>query len=203
MPPRLRGLPRSHERQIYQKIKSRAAAKRRYCKQIYGAVLLKVQLISIDILSKTWRIAKATMSNLTHPNSKRGLDFAHVALNLATQWQGPVIIKLRSYRALVLSGLETFRSDALEVPQATGFIELIGPRSGTAATSLLIGFSNQDLGPVGTFELRSNEAVGTLILPGKYFTSWLEIAKAPNAHFRIGGDGQRNALASDAALLHF
>lgn len=143
------------------------------------------------------------MSNLTHPNSKRGLDFAHVALNLATEWQGPVVIKVRSYRALALSGLETFRADTLEVPQATGFIELIGPRSGIAATSLLVGFSNQGQGPVSTFELRSNEAVGTIILPGEYFTSWLEIAKSPNAHFRIGADGQHNALASDAALLRF
>lgn len=142
------------------------------------------------------------MSNLTHPNSKRGLDFAHVALNLATQWQGPVVIKVRSYRALALSGMETFRADALEVPQATGFIELIGPRSGIAATSLLVGFSDQAQAPVGTFELRSNEAVGTLVLPGRYFASWLEIAKAPNAHFRMGGDGRLNALASDAALLH-
>lgn len=141
------------------------------------------------------------MSELTNSTRKLGFDAAHIPIDLSTNWQVSVVLKVRSYRALALSGAKTFHLNGLEVPQATGFIELIGPRTGTTQTTLLVGFSDALNIPAATFALAGREAVGTLVLPGRYFAPWLEIAKAPNAHFRTGGDGQRNALASDAALL--
>jgi hypothetical protein len=48
-----------------------------------------------------------------------------------------------------------------------------------------------------------NSAIGTLILPTHCFGSTLQFANSPMAHFRIGGDGRRNAMATDVALLNF
>lgn len=128
---------------------------------------------------------------------------AHVPLILGTQWEGAVVIKLRSHRALALDGTSTFRFDDFEVPRATGFIELIGSRTGNAATSMLVGFSDEENRPQSTFALGNGCAVGTMVLAGQYFASWLDIAKGAGAHFRMGGRGQWNALASDAAFLQF
>lgn len=141
------------------------------------------------------------MSNLPNSLPKSGLGAAHVPIDLGTHWLNAVIVKLKAHRALALQGLETFRLDDFEVPLAVGFIELIGGRTGSATTSMLVGFTDSTHCPTPTFQLRGSQALGTLVLPGKYFGPWLEIAKASTAHFRMGGDGQWNALASDSALL--
>lgn len=141
------------------------------------------------------------MSNLTHHTSRSGLGAAHVPLDLSTKWQGAVVIKLKTHRALALSGTVPFQLNDFEVPQATGIIELIGGRTGSAATSMLVGFTGCEHRPLPTFTLQGDQALGTLVLPGHYFATWLEVAKSSAAHFRIGGDGRWNALASDAAFL--
>ena len=75
------------------------------------------------------------------------------------------------------------------MPQATGFIELLGTRAGTLHTALKIGFTlRRELAPP-TFALYDTLALGTLTLPADCFGALLQFANCPTAHFRIGGDG--------------
>ncbi len=127
-------------------------------------------------------------------NVLKAQDFTH-------DWDQYVTIKVKSIRALALAGLHTFTGEQYSVPQATGFIELLGARAGTLHTSLQIGFSlAAELAPP-SFALYENLAVGTLTLPAQCFAAMLQFANCPTAHFRIGGDGSANALATEAPLL--
>ena len=116
-------------------------------------------------------------------------------------WAGYVITKVRHVRACILSGLDTFTTEGFAVPMASGFIELAGLRSGAFRTFLRIGFAETNRLLLPTFQLLGNAAVGTLVMPAHCFGSALQLANSPMAHFRIGGDGRRNAIATDIALL--
>ena len=104
-------------------------------------------------------------------------------------------------RAALLSGMDTLSVEGLTVPMASGFIELMGVRAGAFRTYLKIGFAESNRLVLPSFQLMGNSAIGTLVLPSHCFGSALQFANSPMAHFRIGGDGRRNAMATDAALL--
>lgn len=116
-------------------------------------------------------------------------------------WEHYVVIKVKHVRAALLSGMDTLSVEGLTVPVASGFIELMGVRAGAFRTYLKIGFAESNRLVLPSFQLMGNSAIGTLVLPSHCFGSALQFANSPMAHFRIGGDGRRNAMATDAALL--
>lgn len=118
-------------------------------------------------------------------------------------WDHYVVTKVKNVRAALLSGIDTFNAEGFTIPMATGFIELSGMRAGAFRTFLKIGFTEANRVMLPTFQLVDNSAVGTLILPTHCFGSALQFSNSPMAHFRIGGDGRRNAMATDVALLNF
>lgn len=117
-------------------------------------------------------------------------------------WDHYVVTKVKHVRAALLSGLDTFSAEGFTVPMASGFIELSGMRAGAFRTFLRIGFAESNRVMLPTFQLTDNSAIGTLVLPAHCFGSALQFAHSPMAHFRIGGDGRRNAMATDVALLN-
>ena len=117
-------------------------------------------------------------------------------------WDHYVVTKVKHVRAALLSGLDTFSAEGFTVPMASGFIELSGMRAGAFRTFLRIGFAESNRVMLPTFQLIDNSAIGTLVLPAHCFGSALQFAYSPMAHFRIGGDGRRNAMATDVALLN-
>ncbi len=143
-----------------------------------------------------------TEPRMTSPSSTRpwaktvmkAQDFSH-------DWDNYVTIKVKSIRAVALSGLHTFTEDNYSVPQAVGFIELLGSRAGALRTALRIGFSKESDLPPPSFELYESIALGTLTLPADCFSAILQFINCPSAHFRIGGDGSLNAVATEAPLL--
>lgn len=116
-------------------------------------------------------------------------------------WEHYVVIKVKHVRAALLTGIDTFSVEGLTVPMASGFIELLGMRAGAFRTYLKIGFAESNRLLLPAFQLLGNSAIGTLVLPSHCFGSALQFCNSPMAHFRIGGDGRRNAMATDAALL--
>ncbi|PWW47725.1 hypothetical protein [Melaminivora alkalimesophila] len=133
----------------------------------------------------------------TRPWAKTAMkaqDFSH-------DWESYVTIKVKSVRAIALSGLHDFAEGDFHVPMATGFIELVGARAGALRTALQIGFSPAAELPPPGFELYESLALGTLVLPAACFGSIVQLVHSPTAHFRIGGDGRHNAIATEAPLL--
>ena len=118
-------------------------------------------------------------------------------------WDHYVVTKVKHVRAALLSGIDTFNAEGFTIPMASGFIELTGMRAGAFRTFLKIGFAESNRMLLPTFQLVENAAIGTLILPSHCFGSALQLSNSPMAHFRIGSDGRRNAVATDIALLNF
>lgn len=118
-------------------------------------------------------------------------------------WNSYVVTKVKHVRAALLSGIDTFDAEGFMIPMASGFIELSGMRAGAFRTFLKIGFAESSRMLLPSFELIDNSAIGTLVLPSNCFSSALQLANSPMAHFRIGGDGRRNAVTTDVALLNF
>lgn len=127
-----------------------------------------------------------------------GVQKAHT---FQPDWDHYVTTKVRLVRAALLPGLDTFTEGGLSVPMATGYLELSGMRAGAYRTQLKIGFTDAGRVILPTFQIVDNMAIGTLVLSSLCMPSALQFAHGPMAHFRIGGDGRRNALATDAALL--
>lgn len=117
-------------------------------------------------------------------------------------WQDYVTTDVRDVRVLALSGRTSFSDGKHRIDHAVGVLELIGAKQGSCRTTLQICFSQALSLPPPTFILSDNTAVGTLTLAGKWFEPYVEIARSQGAHFRIGGDGSRNALAAQASLLN-
>ncbi len=118
-------------------------------------------------------------------------------------WDSYIVTKVKHVRAALLPGVDTFSTEGFTIPMASGFIELLGMRAGAFRTVLKIGFAEYNRMLLPSFELVDNTAIGTLTLPAHCLGSALQLANSPMAHFRIGGDGRRNALATDVALLNF
>ena len=121
-------------------------------------------------------------------------DFNH-------DWDSYVTTKVKSLRAIALSGLRTFSEGGYSIPFATGFIELMGMRAGARKTVLQIGFTASPEIAAPSFVLLEAAAIGTLTFPSSCFGSILQFANCPTAHFRIGGDGSGNAIATEPTLL--
>lgn len=139
---------------------------------------------------------------MTTPSSSRPWSKAVMkAQDFSHDWENYVTIKVKSMRAVALSGLHAFTEDTYEVPEAVGFIELMGSRAGALRTALRIGFSKSGNLPPPSFELYDTLALGTLTLPADCFSAILQFLNCPSAHFRIGGDGSHNAVATEAPLL--
>ncbi len=134
-------------------------------------------------------------------NSRHWAKAVMKAQDFTHDWEQYVTIKVKSVRALALTGIHPFCDEHFTVPRATGFIELLGSRAGTLHTALKIGFSLERDLPPPTFALYDTMALGTLTLPAECFGAILQFADCPTAHFRIGGDGSANAVATEAPLL--
>jgi hypothetical protein len=127
---------------------------------------------------------------------------AQKAQTFQPDWAGYVVTKVRHVRAAMFSGMDTFKSEGFIVPMATGFIELVGLRAGAFRTLMRIGFAETTRLLLPSFQLIGNTAVGTIVLPSHCFGSALHLSNSPMAHFRLGGDGRRNAIGTDVALLN-
>lgn len=131
----------------------------------------------------------------------RGLFQQFSPLHLAPEWEQYSVIKARGVRTIALGGHAPYATSGWVVEQAVGCIELIGAKVAGLGQMLLIGFTlGEPTAPAG-FEVTTTDAIGTLILPAHCFAACVAIATGQNAHFRIGGDGQLNAIGSDPSLL--
>ncbi|RYF08807.1 MAG: hypothetical protein EOO31_01120 [Comamonadaceae bacterium] len=138
---------------------------------------------------------------MPHPASASWAAGVQKAHTFQPDWENYVTTKVRLVRAVLLPGIDTFTDGDLQVPMATGFIELSGMRAGPYRTLLKIGFTDAGRLILPTFQVVDNVAIGTLVMSSLCFSSALQFAHSSMAHFRIGGDGRRNALATDSALL--
>lgn len=111
------------------------------------------------------------------------------------------IHKVKVFRALGLAGGRPYCRDGFAVPEAIGAIEVVGSKAEGVPTTLRIVFSNARSLPPPSFQSTLGEGVGTLALPAAAFGSYLALLQAPRAFFRTGGDGSRNALASEKSML--
>lgn len=138
---------------------------------------------------------------ISQPNSRPWPKSVTKAQDFSHDWENYIVIKVKNIRAIALSGLHPFMEGNFQVPQAIGFIELLGARIGALHTSLQIGFTlSQEIHPP-SFQLHETLAMGGLVLHAASFAAILHCASSPTAHFRIGGDGTHNALATEAPLL--
>lgn len=127
-----------------------------------------------------------------------GVQKAHT---FQPDWENYVTTKVRLVRAALLPGIDTFTDGDWQVPMATGYLELTGMRAGAFRTQLKIGFTDSGRLVMPTFQIIDNMALGTLVMSSLCMSSALQFAHSSMAHLRIGGDGRRNALATDVALL--
>lgn len=121
--------------------------------------------------------------------------------DLAMLWEDYVTARVRDSRVLTLSGRTSFSDGKHRIEQAVGVLELNGGQVGTYRATLQICFSDAEVLPPPAFALVEGCAVGTLTVHGHLFHRYIGIAGGPGAHFRIGGDGSRNALAADLSQL--
>lgn len=120
---------------------------------------------------------------------------------LAPLWEDYFTTPVRDRRVLTLSGRTSFSDGRHRVENAVGMLELSGGPAGPYRTTLQICFADALTLPPPSFILGDDSAVGTLALHARYFDAYIEVASRHGAHFRIGGDGARNALAADLAQL--
>ena len=138
---------------------------------------------------------------MPHPASASWAAGVQKAHAFQPDWENYVTTKVRLVRAALLPGIDTFAEGDWQVPMATGYIELSGMRAGAYRTQLKIGFTDSGRLVMPTFQIIENLAVGTLVMSSLCMSSALQFAHSSMAHIRIGGDGRRNALATDLALL--
>ncbi len=131
----------------------------------------------------------------------RGLFQQFSPLDLSPAWEQYSVIKARGVRTIALGGHAPYCTAGWMVEQAVGCIELIGAKVAGLGQMLLIGFTLGEPSASAGFEVTTTDAVGRLILPAHCFAACVAIANGQNAHFRIGGDGQLNAIGSDPSLL--
>lgn len=104
-------------------------------------------------------------------------------------------------RTIALGGHAPYSASGWVVEQAVGCIELIGAKVAGLGQMLLIGFTLNEQPAFAGFEVTATDAIGTLILPAHCFAAYVAIAAGQNTHFRIGGNGQLNAIGSDPSSL--
>ena len=142
------------------------------------------------------------MSSSASPDARRrALLQQHVPLDLSTNWAQPQVVRCKSIRTLALSGEADHVSHGFEFKRPLGVIELLGSRMGHCNTVLLAAFSDHPSEDIPGFSIRFGDAVGTLLLPASAFAAYLSIVNGPAVYLRIGGTGEHNAIASDAAML--
>lgn len=142
-----------------------------------------------------------TMQEFVPHSRPRGKTHPFSAIDLSTDWKEGSLIKVKAVRIGAFAGTGVYSNEAYAIERCAGFIELTGHKAGLTHTALWIGFTLAAELPAPTFNLVSNEAVGTLTLPAHLFGAYLAIVNASPLHFRIGGDGSRNAIANDPSLL--
>jgi len=135
------------------------------------------------------------------PPGHSGLFQVFTPTDLTPKWMAYVTTKVKAVRVIALSGRQSFSDEGYEVPNAVGIIELTGSREGRHSTLLQIGFTDHPGASAHSFVLEPDSARGTLTLPAQQFSAYLQVANAANAHFRIGGDGSLNAVASEPTML--
>lgn len=141
------------------------------------------------------------VQDYARPPGHSGLFQVFTPTDLTPKWMAYVTTKVKAVRVIALSGKQGFSDEGYDVPQAVGIIELTGSREGRHSTLLQIGFTDDETALSHSFVLDADSARGTLTLPAHQFAAYLQIANAPNAHFRIGGDGALNAVASEPTML--
>lgn len=132
----------------------------------------------------------------------RGLMQQFTPLNLSTDWADYSVVKARGVRVVALSGQAPYSTNDYTVENAVGCIEITGGKVGVHGTMLLIGFTLDADPPPPAFDIVSGDAIGMITLPAHCFAAYVAIANTTGAHFRLGGDGRLNALATDAASLY-
>ncbi|WCM86348.1 hypothetical protein [Acidovorax sp. NCPPB 3576] len=131
----------------------------------------------------------------------RGLFQQFSPLHLAPAWDQYSVVKARGVRIIALGGYAPYCTSGWVVEQAVGCIELIGAKVAGLGQMLLIGFTLSEQPRPAGFEITDTDAIGTLTMPARCFAACVAIATGSNTHFRIGGDGQLNAIGSDSSLL--
>ncbi|GKS85636.1 hypothetical protein AVMA1855_15810 [Acidovorax sp. SUPP1855] len=137
----------------------------------------------------------------TRAQRHRGLFQQFSPLNLAPAWEQYSVVKARGVRTIALGGHTPYSASGWVVEQAVGCIELIGAKVAGLGQMLLIGFTLSEQPASAGFEVTATDAIGTLILPAHCFAAYVAIAAGQNTHFRIGGNGQLNAIGSDPSSL--
>lgn len=133
---------------------------------------------------------------------RSGLLQHFTPLDLSTDWDMLQVVKAKSVRSLVLTGKRDYLAHGLTFRKPCGVIELVGSRTGHRATTLLAVFTHHpDDGTIPGFSLPQGDALGTMLLRVDAFAGFLQLVSGPSVYFRLGGTGEDNAIASDAAML--
>ncbi|WP_436146512.1 hypothetical protein [Acidovorax sp. LjRoot194] len=123
------------------------------------------------------------------------------SVDLTPKWEAGVVSRVKAVRMAALTGAARYVDPWLDLPQACGVIELTGNREGVHRMALIIGFSEDpSLVKEYSFAVGDADAVGTMVLPAPLFSQYLQISQLANAHFRIGGNGSINGLASEPTI---
>lgn len=141
------------------------------------------------------------MSSAPIDARRRGLLQQYVPLDLSTHWDVPQVVKAKSVRSLALGGTVDYVARGLTFEKPCGVIEIVGSRAGHCATTLLMVFSRHGGDGIPRFTLDRGEALGTMVLPIEAFAGFLQLVSSPTLHFRLGGTGEANAVASDVTML--
>jgi hypothetical protein len=141
------------------------------------------------------------MSYVSSDPRRRGLHQQFTPLDLSTDWSIPQVIRVKSMRTLALSGKCDFSVHGITFRNPMAIIQLVGSRKGACATILLVAFLSDHKEESCGFSSDTGDALGTMVLPIEALSGVLHITSSPNVYFRMGGDGEHNAVANDPTIL--
>ncbi|RYH21423.1 MAG: hypothetical protein EON54_25635 [Alcaligenaceae bacterium] len=110
-------------------------------------------------------------------------------------------MRAKSIRSAALSGKSDVTIHGITFPEPVAFIELIGSRKGACSTILLVAFTSKPGTDAFDFSTDTGDAIGTMVLPVEAVAGFFQIISGPSVYFRLGGDGTKNAVANDPAIL--
>lgn len=141
------------------------------------------------------------MTYLSTDPRRRGLQQQFTPIDFSTDWATAQVVRAKSIRSAALSGQTDFSIRGMVFKNPIAFIELIGSRKGTCTPILLMAFSNTPGTENYDFSVDSGDAIGTMVLPVEAVAGFFQIISAPNVYFRLGGNGAKNAVANEPAIL--
>jgi hypothetical protein len=141
------------------------------------------------------------MSYLSTDPRRRGLQQQFTPIDFSTDWTAAQVMRAKSIRFVALSGRTDFSIHGIDFENPVALIELVGSKKGPCSTMLLMAFASVPGGSVYDFSVSTGDAIGTMVLPVEAMAGFFQIISAPNVYFRIGGDGSKNAVANEPAIL--